>query len=643
MKRSVKIKTIIYLSLLAFMSSSCSDFLDKMPDDQKTMDMVWSKKKETEKYLYNVYAKLPNESNMWSDVPWSGTSDEADYVWPRYLTSLINLGNWNPVNSRYEKWNEFYSAIRTSFVFENNVDRCAELTDAEKTQYKAEVKFLRGYYYWLLLKQYGPVVLIKEETKFDDDWNSYARSPYDECVDYIIQMLDEAEVNLPWTFRDDPKWMGKPDKMACKAVKSEVLLMAASPQWNGNSEYNSFKNPDGTPLVNTVYDENKWKPAAQAAKEVIAEAETRADLGLKLYKNNDPQGGGEVVFNPYKSVRDVHFVRWSCECLWGTINLEMKDLEKHAMPRPGGWCGIGVTQRQVDAYYMMDGKTIEDSELYVEEGFADRAHPQWKVDEVKEVVSGDSWGHRQGEWNMYANREARFYANVLYNGRPIPQVPANSRDLFNKSENKDGWGRVELYGEGTAGAKGDADHSTTGYLLLKFTNPGSNPRENQIVQQTNFTYIRLAKIYLNYIEALNEYDPTNADIKKYWDMIRERAGLPSIFDTYPDIKGNKAKQLEYILRERQVELAFEHDRYFTTRRRWISHTTDTGRPAERRMYGDNGPIYGLNVLAGDNFASTDFYKRTKTEDRVFEKKMYLFPIPQSEMDRNKSLVQNPWW
>lgn len=639
----MKIKAIIYFSLLAFLASSCADFLDKMPDDQKTMDMVWSKKKETEKYLYNVYANLPKEGSMWEEIPWSGASDEADYVWPRYQTYQLNLGNWNPTSTHYTKWGDYYNSIRASFVFENNVDKCAELQEAEKTLYKAEVKFLRGYFYWLLLKQYGPVVLIKEETKFDDDWNSYARSPYDECVEYIIQMMDEAEVDLPWTFRDDPKWMGKPDKIACKAVKSEVRLMAASPQWNGNSEYSNFKNHDGTPLTNTTYDEEKWKLAAQAAKDVITEVETRTNLGLKLYKNNDPQGGGESVFNPYKSVRDVHYVRWSCECLWGSINFEMKNLEKHSMPRPGGWNGMGVTQRQVDAYYMMDGKTIDDSDLYVEEGFATTAHPEWKLDEVSQVVSGDSWGHRIGEWNMYANREARFYATVLYNGRPIPQVPANSRDLFNTNANKDGWGRVELYGEGTSGAKGDADHSTTGYLLLKYTNPRSNPRENQIVQQTNFTYIRLAKIYLNYIEALNEYDPNHTDIKKYWDMIRERAGLPSIFDTYPAIKGNKAKQLEYIIRERQVELAFEHDRYFTTRRRWISHTTDTSHPEERRMYGDGGPIYGLNISAGSDFSNTEFYQRTKVEDRAFEKKMYIFPLPQSEMDRNKSLVQNPWW
>ena len=55
-------------------------------------------------------------------------------------------------------------------------------------------------------------------------------------------------------------------------------------------------------------------------------------------------------------------------------------------------------------------------------------------------------------------------------------------------------------------------------------------------------YIRYATILLNYIEALNEYDPTHADIRKYWDMIRERAGVPSAFVASPQIAGDKNLQ-----------------------------------------------------------------------------------------------------
>ena len=254
----MKLKNIILPIVAVLMVSSC-DFLDKMPDDQKTMDMVWKSRKETEAYLYSVYSQLPIEHSIWGDAPWVGASDECDMIWERYLTASMNVGNWGPNNLEWDQWPNYYKAIRASFVFENNVDLCEELTDELKTQYKAEVKFLRGFYYWKLLQQYGPFVLIDEEKAMDSDWNSFPRTPYDDCVAYILRMLDEAYPDLPFSWQVDRTWLGKPDKVACLAVKSEVTLMAASPQWNGNPAYASFKNHDGTSLVNTTYSEQKWK------------------------------------------------------------------------------------------------------------------------------------------------------------------------------------------------------------------------------------------------------------------------------------------------------------------------------------------------------------------------------------------------
>ncbi|MDR1524370.1 MAG: RagB/SusD family nutrient uptake outer membrane protein [Tannerella sp.] len=635
-------KNILYIisfSLLVLFPA-CSEFLDKMPDDQKTMDMVWASQKETEAYLYNIYAKLPDDRSIWNGVPWVAASDELDICWERYYCTNINVGSWNPTTNYHDVWGDYYKSIRASFVFENNVDRCAELSDDLKIQYKAEAKFLRGFYYWLLLRQYGPFVLLESETDQNDDWNTYPRTPYDDCVAYICRMMDEAQAGLPFSWKaTDQKWMGKPDQMACKAVKVKALIMSASPQWNGNPDYANFKNHDGTPLVNTAYDENKWREAAAAAKAVIDAAENQSGGTIKLYRNDE---NGDATFNPFKSVQDVHLVKWNCEYLWGMTGNNFNNLEIHATPRPNCWNGLAPTQRIVDAFYMRDGKTTDDSELYKETGFAGSAHPNWTVDDVAEVRKRDNWGHRIGEHNMYADREARFYAFILYNGRPLPQTSNDSRNEYSTGNNKNGWGRVELYASGAAGS-GAADHSTTGYLMLKFVNFDSDPRLRQHGPWRQTTYIRLADIYLDYIEALNEYDPSHADIKTYWDKIRARAGLPSIFDAYPGIAGDKNKQLEYILRERQVELCFEGDRYFTTRRRLLSDKTDTDRTSDKRRFGDNGPLYGLSILKGNSFTSTDFYERWPFETRVFDKKMYLFPITQYEMDRNKAMVQNPGW
>ncbi len=120
----------------------------------------------------------------------------------------------------------------------------------------------------------------------------------------------------------------------------------------------------------------------------------------------------------------------------------------------------------------------------------------------------------------------------------------------------------------------------------------ANMRDRTYPQDYINVYIRYAQVLLDYIESLNEYDPNNADIRKYWDMIRERAGVPSVFQVYPEISGNKEKQREFILRERQIELCFEGDRYFTSRRRWLAHTPDEDGVTDNRKWGEMADVCG---------------------------------------------------
>jgi hypothetical protein len=149
-----------------------------------------------------------------------------------------------------------------------------------------------------------------------------------------------------------------------------------------------------------------------------------------------------------------------------------------------------------------------------------------------------------------------------------------------------------------------------------------------------YILLRYAEIILDYAEALNEYDPGNPDIVLYLNKIRTRAGLPGIETVYPDAVGNQDKMRTHILRERQVELCFEGDRFYTLIRRQL-----LGKP-------ENQTIYGMNVYANDNglgFAFTDFYKRTLFQKRFWNDRMYLFPIQQQDIERDRSLVQNPGW
>ncbi|KUK76678.1 MAG: Putative outer membrane protein, partial [Proteiniphilum acetatigenes] len=314
-------------------------------------------------------------------------------------------------------------------------------------------------------------------------------------------------------------------------------------------------------------------------------------------------------------------------------------------------------------FLMENGRTIDDPQSgYVEEGFAEEPNQHWNpnnrninIEEgrkqmISDIRKSDAWGHWKGDWNMYANREPRFYASILYNRRVIPQIPddVNKRNYYNSPGQQDGFGRVELYYGGVSRQSGSYTFfSRTGYLAFKRVDPMDNMRDRVFNQDVIKIFIRYAEVLLNYIEALNEYDPGNPNIRKYWDMIRDRAGVPSVFVTNPEITGDKELQREFILRERQIELCIEGDRYFTTRRRWLSHTPDEGGPVDNRKYGDGGRMWGMDINAGDpasnNFSFTGFYKRVPFEERVFRKAYYLFPIPQTEIDKSENMVQNPWW
>lgn len=645
---------LYYLIVIVSISWGC-EFLDKLPDDMKTDVTVWSSRKETESFLYNVYAAIPTPE-MNTGYGFMGISDEMDFSWNAYPSYNINLGDWNPNTNFQNHWGNYYKAIRASFTFENNVDRNQELSQELIDQYKAEVKFLRGYYYWLLLRQYGPVPLIKEERHVSEDWD-LPRSPYEDIVEYIIEMLEEAQEHLPerWGLTDK-SWLGKPDQMTCKAVIAEVLTMAASPQWNGNQMYSGFVNSDGTPLVSTTFDQDRWHRAVNANKAVIELADK---VGVKLYRNHENGKGSS--FDPFKSVRQVHIDAWNPEIIWGKSYYSPTGWNVHASPGPNNLGGAGPTQRIVDAFLMDNGRWIDDSESgYIEEGFAESGGEfhrpdsmdliEDRVDIIRAIRNEDVWGHWPGDWNMYANREPRFYASILYNKRIIPQLPSDSekRNYYSSSKHQDGYGRVELYYGGLSRQSGSYTfYPRTGYLVLKNINFQSNMRDREGFTTRPLILIRYAKVLLDYIECLNEVDPNHPDIEKYWNDIRSRAGVPDIFDVYPEIKGDKELQLEHILRERQIELAFEesYDRYFTTRRRLLASMEDDGDPM--RQYGDGGKMWGMDINAGNSstndFQFEEFYNRVPFETRVFDDKMYLFPIPQSEIDRNENLVQNPGW
>ncbi|MGX5817702.1 RagB/SusD family nutrient uptake outer membrane protein [Chitinophaga lutea] len=600
----MKIKHLFLLLLagVTVLPACNKDFLDQVPDDRITIDQVFARRKYTEAYLANIYGYVPNDAYR-NTSPWEGMSDDADITYDRpgsgYDTYPANLGNWNAASNYFNYWTSFYRGIRSATYFMNRVDENVEIKALPNgadliAQYKAEARALRAYFYYNIIRQYGPCILLGDTPIAGDlapsaEEMQLPRNSFDECVDYIVSELDEAAEFLPkhFTAQGDPDY-GRLTQAFCKAIKSKALLLAASPLFNGNTDYAALKNKDGKQLISQQYDVNKWKRAADAAKELMS------GYGLALYRKNDAGG----AFDAYLSNRDVHLDPWNVEWIYARPTNGLSGWERSISPRLcNGYAAVAVTQQLVDEFEMDNGKGIKEAGSgYVETGFSAAA--------TKFAP--------KGTYNMYVNREPRFYVNVSYNGSP----------WINTSE---GAKIIETFFTGNTGKKGSWDFPRTGYIARKNLHPDTNPRLSKYVARP-FVMIRYAEILLNYIEALNEAEPGNPDIATYLNQIRNRAGLPNVA-TGLGQSDMRAK----IWHERRVELALESLRYFDTRRWKIAEQTD------------GGPFYGMNVDAGTKLADLVFYQRTVFERRVFLKHYYLFPLPQSEMDRDPQLVQNTGW
>ncbi|KAA8477196.1 putative outer membrane starch-binding protein [Arcticibacter tournemirensis] len=602
-------KTKILSIILAgglFVSSGCSDFLDQIPDNVLTVEDIFKSKDYVDDYLTQIYANIPNELSQrlgeQFSGPWTAGSDEAKYNWDFNYANNLNRSTWATTDGTVSNlWNNFYKSIRNATDFIDKIDGAneAEVNTAMKSRYKAEARALRAMYYYWLVRIYGPVPMVNKVLPVDAPLSEVLlpRSSFDECISFIVGELDQAYNDLPIIPVDDE--YGRITKGIVKAFKVEALMLNASPLFNGNADMAGLVNKDGKQLINQSYDANKWKAAADAAKEFL---DLFVPVTYDLYV--DPSTTSDPFIKAYLSTRNVMSAEWNKEWIFARPK-SMNRSEYDKTPKHVGYTtavqgagALGATQKMVDAYFMANGLSIgNQSSGYQSTGSSDFKAPF----DVK----------ARSTYNQWINREPRFYVGITYN---------RSYWLFQGSNTSEVVSVMEL--SGNSGRKqSTSDVSPTGYIVRKNVVGNSNDRGN--------VQLRLAQIYLDYAEALNEYDPGNSNILKYLNLIRERAGIPTYGSGQGQISVPATQSLmrEAIRKERQVELAFENVRYFDARR-WKIASTEFA-----------GEVYGMNMF-GDGNA---FYGKTLIETRTFRQRDYLWPIPNDEILKNELMVQNPGW
>ncbi|QCX37396.1 RagB/SusD family nutrient uptake outer membrane protein [Aureibaculum algae] len=598
-------KKIIFIFIGALLLSCSGDYLDQVPDDRLTFEETFSRRTTVEKYLANAYSQIPSEfaqryTTSNNSGPWTGGSDEAEYVWGFHMGNFLNIGDWNATTQEVSNlWSNFYRGIRSASTLIANINQCQDCSPDIINQYTAEARVLRAYFYYNLMRSWGPIILMPNDPVSPDanlEELGLERNSIDEVVTYITNELDQAATALQ-NISFSGSNAGRMSRPFALVIKQKTLLFAASPLFNGNTDYANLKNLEGENLISQSLDVNKWRLAADAASAFISEYVPNT---YSLYKEFNDNGS----YNPYLSTRNVMTVDWNKEIIYAlpeggnSYHYDVSPYHLGAATEIRGAGGLSVTQEMVDSYFTSNGRSIDDPQSgYQESGFSDYKAP---FDFTA-----------RSTYNQWTNREPRFYVGVTYN---------NSL-YFNRL-----FGDIittTWYGGNSGRQAGSNDYPPTGYIVRKNL-PIGDRRNNS----RSLPMFRLAEIYLDYAEALNEIEPGNADILKYLNLIRERAGIPQYGDIDLPAPSSQDALRIAIRKERRVELAFESVRYFDARRWKIAAEVFAG------------STHGLDINARNE---NDFYNVVTFEERVFRQQDYLWPIPQDELNSNTSLIQNTGW
>lgn len=545
----------------AFTLCSCNDFLDREEDSFIDKTATFDSYNRTKQYLTYAYSLLPEGLNRFSgDALLGAATDDACFAIESSNIQQFNNGSWNALNNPDNVWDRYFAGIaKCCTLLENsnhvNLD-ISRLDPAKRVEYennlkdirmwRAEAHFLRAYFNFELLKRYGPIPIIKSTLDINKDYSDTPRPTMKEVVEFIANDCDIAADSLeltPWRNMNDA--FGRATKGAALALKSRLLLYAASPLYVDFGDIDEANKPSDATL---------WKAAADAAKAVIDLNQYELAPAYDDLFKNDFQNKEYIFVRRYPS---------------------NSDFEKSNFPVSyGGKGGTNPSQNLIDDYEMLDGTAFDWSDP------VKAAHP-------------------------FENRDERLLATVLMNGV-----------LFKGK-------RIATY-PGGADAMPNPNATKTGYYLRKFLNENVNIQTGGGSDGHVVPLFRLAEIYLNYAEALNEYDPTNPDIAVYLNKIRERVSLPDV------PSGLTQEQMRTLIHhERRVELAFEEHRFWDVRR-WKVASSTLG-----------APVKGVKIMQDD--AGNFTYSPVQVEQRVFQPKMYWYPIPQSEVLKLHHWEQNKGW
>jgi starch-binding outer membrane protein, SusD/RagB family len=646
----MKSSPIILSIMLLLVTGSCKKYLDVVPDQVGTIDNAFTQRSTAEKFLFTCYAYMPRHAGM-GDNPAFNAGDEVWYMDPIrdvdpdfWNIARGNQNTGNPLGSFWTGKNQgvkLFSALRDCNIFLANIDKVRDMEVIERERWKAEVTFLKAYYHFYLVRMYGPIPIIRENLQVGStpEEVQIPREHVDSCFGYMVQLLDEAAANdaLPAKIvGTEGTELGRITKAIVLALKAKVLVTAASPLFNGNSDFVGLTTEGkdgGVPLINPVADAKKWEVAAAACKEAIEFCHSNL---YSLQRYNTALNPSWVINDTIKTQLSIRMAvtekEFNTEVIWANTSSRSTDMQRFTMPILAGGALSGSGPKGIlappikmaELFYTKNGVPITEDKTW---DYAGRF-------QLKTATGGDTFYIKKNEQTvkLHFDREPRFYADLAFDrgiwfGNWINNYSINNM-LYVKAR------RAEF-----AARQGVSNFSVTGYWIKKLVNMGTVAAADGNVTGSNqnpypWPEIRLADLYLLYAEALNEVNGPGAETFKWIDNVRNRAGLPTVAYAWDNFSNQGAKYTtksglrDIIHQERLIELAFEGQRFWDLRRWREAHIVL------------NAPIRGWSTEQQDPAA---YYKPVVQWSQTFKLRDYFWPIDQDEILRNKKLVQNPGW
>lgn len=510
------------LALFGMASCKKDGFLGQTSTSNLTKPTVFADSANTVAFLSNIYSNVGFSADpgrfLYAGFTTNGgidaASDEAEVYTSAGSTALaFESGTVNPAVITDDAYKKSYVNIRAINQLMANLPK-APINAFTKTQMRAEAHFLRAWYYAILLKHYGGVHIVKDSIYNYTDAIPAKRNTYAETVNYILADCDTAALDLPLV--QSGLNYGRASKGACLALKSRVLLYAASPLFNGQSiGVGSTKELVGYP----AYDKERWRLAEEAAVAVIGTG------AYKLYTDNSSAGiGFQTLFT----------LPVNGEYIFQRMRPDNRDFEElWQPPSRTGKNGALPLQGLVDAFPMITGKAITDPTSGYD--------PQ----------------------NPYANRDPRLDYTVIRDQTPIQNRLSSGKspiDIF-----------IGTYQGRSTGPDAVNVGTRTGYYTNKMLDPNAVSQDFTHNTKRCWPLMRYAEILLNYAEAANEYEGPTTQVYQAVEAIRQRAGLAPY---QLPIGLGQAEMRKVIQNERRIELAFEEHRFWDVRRWKIADQTE---------------------------------------------------------------------